>query len=129
MGKLVVGGATLQCSMGLAPSTLIVPPDKTTDAGMMAAANVMDYKPTANIAPFGMCQSPSNPQVAAATVAAAGVPTPQPCIPMTVGPWTPGSSTFQVASQPALNDASTCTCNWGGSITITNPGQSSIDAP
>lgn len=76
-----------------------------------------------NIASFGMCQSPSNPQVAAATSAALGVLTPQPCIPMTAAPWTPGSTTVLIANQPALDNPSTCVCLWGGTITITDPGE------
>ena len=42
------------------------------------------------------CNSPSNPMVAAATTAALGVLTPMPCIPMTIAPWMPGSSTVMM---------------------------------
>jgi uncharacterized Zn-binding protein involved in type VI secretion len=83
----------------------------------------MDSKPNVNIAPFGMCMSPSNPQVAAATAAAMGVLTPQPCLPVTVAPWTPGSPTVMIGGQPALTNSSTCNCMWGGVITISMPGQ------
>lgn len=129
MAKLVVNGASLQCTMGTTPSNLTALPDKTTDAGMMPAANITDYQPNVNIMSFGMCRSPSNPQVAAATAAAAGVLTPQPCVPVVTAPWTPGSSTFQVGSQPALNDSSTCLCSWAGTISIASAGQTSIDVP
>lgn len=129
MAKLVVNGALLQCTMGTTPSSLTALPDKTTDAGMVPAANIMDYQPNVNIMSFGMCQSPSNPQVAAATAAAMGVLTPQPCVPVVVAPWAPGCATFQIGMQPALNDSSTCMCTWAGTISVTSAGQTSIDVP
>ena len=91
------------------------------------AATIQDFKPNVNIMPFGMCQSLANPQVASATSAAMGVLTPQPCVPMTTAPWTPGASKTMINNQPALTDSSTCTCNWAGTISITNPGQQKID--
>jgi hypothetical protein len=82
-----------------------------------------------NIMPFGMCMTPSNPQVAAATTAALGVLTPQPCIPATSTPWTPGALTVDIAQLTALDNISTCSCMWGGVITIANPGQQTKDIP
>jgi hypothetical protein len=125
MGQQVVNGAMMTCSFGAAPSTLAVPPENRTMVGGVPAANVMDFKPNANIPPFGMCTSLTNPQVAAATSAAAGVLTPQPCIPVTTSPWTPGSSTVKIGNMPALNDSSTCMCAWAGTISITYAGQAS----
>lgn len=128
MGNLVCGGAMLQCSFGMAPSTLMVlPANRVTTS--MPIANIMDNKPMVNILPFGMCQSPSNPTVAAATAAALGVLTPMPCVPATAAPWTPGSPTVQVANMPALNNTSKCMCSWGGVIQITQPGQMTIQVP
>jgi hypothetical protein len=127
MPKLVVNGAMMQCSMGVAPGTLSVLPINMTDGDQQHIATIQDYKPMVNIGNFGMCQSMANPQVAAATSAAMGVLTPQPCIPMTTSPWTPGSSTTQIKSQPALTDNSQCMCTWAGQITITQPGQQTMD--
>ena len=129
MPKQVVNGATLKCSMGLAPSTLVVLPVPMLIVGYQPAANIMDNKPLVNILPFGMCQSPSNPTVAAATAAAFGVLTPMPCVPVTAAPWMPGAPTVLIANLPALNDCSKCMCTWGGVIEITNPGQTSTDIP
>ena len=123
MGQLVVNGAMMTCSFGVAPGTLSVLPAGRVQSSNQPAATIMDFKPNVNIAPFGMCMSPSNTQVAAATAAAMGVLTPQPCVPMTVSPWTPGSPTVSIGGQPALTNSSTCNCMWAGVITISMPGQ------
>ena len=119
----VVNGAMLMCSFGVAPSSLTVLPVNRVLSGNQPAANIMDHVPMANIMPFGMCITPSNPQVAAATSAAMGVLTPQPCIPMTMSPWVPGAPTVLLGNMPALDNTCTCMCNWGGVVTVTYPGQ------
>lgn len=128
MGMCVCGGAMLKCAFGVAPSTLMVTPQNKVVTSM-PIANIMDNKPMVNILPFGMCQSMANPQVAAATAAALGVLTPMPCIPNTIAPWTPGSTTVMIGNFPALNNTSTLMCIWGGVIQINNPGQQTIQVP
>jgi len=125
MGQQVCMGAVLKCTFGAAPSSLMVLPTNTvlTD---VPDANIMDNKPMLNILPFGMCQSLSNPMVAAATAAALGVLTPMPCIPMTTAPWTPGSPTVQIGNMPALNNSSKLMCMWGGVIGINVAGQFTV---
>jgi hypothetical protein len=125
MGQQVCMGALLKCTFGAAPSSLMVLPTNTvlTD---VPDANIMDNKPMLNILPFGMCQSLSNPMVAAATAAALGVLTPMPCIPMTTAPWTPGSPTVQIGNMPALNNSSKLMCMWGGVIGINVAGQFTV---
>nr|VFJ66496.1 MAG: protein of unknown function (DUF4280) [Candidatus Kentron sp. DK]VFJ67901.1 MAG: protein of unknown function (DUF4280) [Candidatus Kentron sp. DK] len=123
MGLHVCNGATLQCSFGMAPSTLVVLPINRVLTGNQPAANIMDNKPMVNIMPFGMCASPANPAVASATAAALGVLTPMPCVPMTMVPWVPGSVTVLLANLPALNNSSELLCTWGGMITVAAPGQ------
>ncbi|NOU93626.1 DUF4280 domain-containing protein [Paenibacillus sp. LMG 31456] len=128
MGILVCGGAMIQCTFGAAPGTLnVLPMNRVLTS--MPIANIMDNKPIMNITPFGMCNSPSNPTVAAATAAAFGVLTPMPCVPVTAAPWAPGSPTVLVANMPALNNSSKCMCNWGGVIQVVNPGQATIQVP
>ncbi len=122
MGMQVCMGAMMQCSMGLAPSSL-VPTPKTVMTSNMVAANILDHIPMVNILPFGMCRSPANPMVAAATAAALGVLTPMPCIPATPAPWAPGSPTVLVTGAPALNNSSKLMCMWAGVISINMPGQ------
>ncbi|MEO7369655.1 MAG: DUF4280 domain-containing protein [Ilumatobacteraceae bacterium] len=124
MGVQVVATAQLMCSFGVAPSVLtVIPKGRPVQAGGQMAATIQDFAPNVNVAPFGMCMTPSNPQVAAATSAALGVLTPQPCIPMTTSPWSPGSPTVMIDGAPALTNTCMCNCAWGGVITITNPGQ------
>ncbi|MBR0679618.1 DUF4280 domain-containing protein [Roseomonas eburnea] len=128
MPRHVVEGAQLKCSFGTTPSALGVPP-KNRAWSTTPCATILDHVPTANIRPFGMCMSPSNPQVAAATTAALGVLTPQPCIPCTVTPWTPGVPANTLAGAPILNDTSTLACTWGGVITVMDAGQQTANVP
>ena len=123
MGMHVCMGATLQCSFGAAPSSLVVLPASGVLAGGAPGANIMDNKPIVNILPFGTCNSMSNPMVAAATAAALGAFTPMPCIPVTAAPWAPGSPTVLVGDMPALQDSSKLACNWGGVIQVVAPGE------
>jgi hypothetical protein len=129
MSFQVVNGAQLTCSFGMSPSNLVVLPINRVQGVYQPEATIQDYVPMLNIMPFGMCQSPSNPQVAAATAAAMGVLTPQPCIPATMSPWTPGAPTKQINYQQALDNPSTCTCMWAGMISITNPGEQTVEIP
>ncbi|AFE05656.1 DUF4280 domain-containing protein [Corallococcus sp. CA049B] len=122
MGAQVVMGAMLQCSFGMAPSSLMVLPVNRIMA-TTPAANIMDNKPFLNVLPFGMCQSLANPMVAAATAAAFGVLTPMPCIPATAAPWVPGCPKVLIGNMPALESNSKCMCNWGGVIQVVSPGQ------
>jgi hypothetical protein len=112
----------MMCSFGAAPSTLVVLPTNKVLA-TTPAANIMDHKPIVNIPPFGMCMSPSNPTVAAATAAALGVLTPMPCVPATASPWIVGSPTILIGNMPTLDSNSKLMCNWGGVIQFVTPGQ------
>lgn len=128
MGFCVCGGATLSCPFGMAPSTLMVTPEKKV-LNNLPVATIDNNKPMVNILPFGMCTSMSNPQVSAATAAALGVLTPMPCIPVITAPWTPGSPTVLIGGKPALNQTSKLMCNWGGVIQVVNPGTTNIQVP
>jgi hypothetical protein len=128
MAMQVCMGAAMQCSFGVAPSTLVVPPDKLVLTGT-PAANIMDGKPIVNVPPFGMCNSIANPTVATATAAALGVLTPMPCVPMTPAPWAPGAPTVLIGGMPALDSTSKLMCTWGGVIQIVSPGQGTVEIP
>jgi hypothetical protein len=127
MAMQVVTGAMMTCSFGVAPAVLNATPTGVMVSDM-PAATIMDFVPMENIPTFGMCNTPSNPEVASATAAALGVLTPMPCVPVTTTPWTPGAVSVTINGQPALTNECTCTCMWGGMITITDPGQFAVQA-
>ena len=129
MPMQVCNGAMMMCSFGMAPSTLVVLPINRTLTNQQPDANIMDHIPFVNILPFGMCITPTNPMVAAATAAALGVLTPMPCIPATTTPWAPGELTNLLGNQPALDNISILMCQWGGVITVVVPGEFTVMVP
>ncbi|MDR1609334.1 MAG: DUF4280 domain-containing protein [Holosporales bacterium] len=112
-----------QCSFGMTPCPLVVPPKVPMLICGLPVATIMDFVPLLNIASFGMCSSPSNPTVAAATAAALGVLTPMPCIPATTAPWISSNPKIMSPMGPCLEASDTCMCMWSGKISISNPGQ------
>lgn len=114
MAIAVVQGATLQCTCGSTPSKLTVTSQQQAKIDEKLAATIMDHAPVANIAPFGNCK--------VLTAAASGTPTP--CVPVTPGPWTPGSATrVTIGKFPALLNTDTLACVVPGVISIVDPGQ------
>lgn len=127
MGVVVVSGAQLMCPFGTAPGTLNVSSQVTALGCSKPVATIMDIAPGSNITPFGMCCSLANPQVAAATAAALGVLTPQPCAMMPVGPWRATKPTVLIGGKPVLTQDSMLTCGMGmGQISVISPGQMKI---
>jgi Domain of unknown function (DUF4280) len=121
----VCNGAITMCTFGVAPATFNVLPIHRMITSDQPAANINDFAPMVNVMPHGMCITPSNPEVAAATAAAMGVLTPVPCMPVTTAPWTPGAVAPPVMLDGAfvLDDISILMCAWGGVITFTFPGE------
>jgi hypothetical protein len=129
MPQQVCMGAMMQCTFGLAPSSLVVLPTNRVLTDEVPDANIMDHIPMVNIMPFGMCNSIANPEVAAATAAALGVLTPMPCIPATPAPWVPGAPTVLLGNFPTLDNVSQLMCIWGGVITFTDAGEETVMVP
>ncbi|BCJ37219.1 hypothetical protein Athai_47220 [Actinocatenispora thailandica] len=123
---LIAAGATLVCSMGSAPGTLLVPPGTQVLIGGAAAAAVTDTATMANVPSFGMCRSLGNPEVASATSSAQGVLTPQPCVPTVLARWLPGAATVFVGGNPAVDQTCTCACTYGGMVSVSRPGQETV---
>jgi hypothetical protein len=122
-------GAMMQCSFGVAPSSLVVLPTNRVMTNMVPDANIMDHIPMVNIMPFGMCTSVANPTVAAATAAALGVLTPMPCIPATPAPWVAGAPTVLLGNFPSLDNVSQLMCMWAGVITFVDAGEVTVQIP
>jgi len=125
MAIAVCTGATLMCSFGVAPSSLVVLPLKRVIT-KTPSANSSDVIPVMNVPPFGACMSVANPTVAAATAAALGVLTPMPCVPVTTAPWVPGSVKVMNGEMPAVDSNCKLMCAWGGVIQVLNPGQIAV---
>ncbi len=119
----------MQCSFGMAPSSLVVLPTNRVVTNQVPDANIMDHVPMVNIMPFGMCQSILNPTVASATAAAMGVLTPMRCIPNTPAPWVPGAPTVLLGNFPSLDNTCVLNCLWGGVIQFTNAGETTVQIP
>lgn len=126
MSSFVVSNALLKCSFGAAPTPLTALPKGpfVKGQGQQLAATINDHIPMANIKPFGVCNSPSNPAGMGKPV----VPTPCPCVPVITTPWMPPATKTKVNGQPALLKSATCMCVWGGQISINMPGELIINA-
>ncbi len=122
-------GAHMECTFGMAPSSLIVLPKNCVTTNEMPDANIMDHIPIVNIPPFGACQSLANPTVASATTAALGVLTPMPCVPVTPAPWATGAPTVLLANFPTLDNISKLACTWGGVISFVDAGETTVEVP
>jgi hypothetical protein len=117
MGNVVCTGASLQCSFGTTPSVFAA---SGVDVSATSPAGVVSDVGEENVPPFGLCVSLANPAVAAAS--SAGPLVPQPCVPV-LSPWTPGSAQVTIGGVSALDDASQCSCAWGGVVTVGSAGQ------
>lgn len=127
MGNPAVMTAVCQCTFGVAPCPLTVTSQTTVMTQNFLMATIMDMPKLPMT--FGMCTSPANPTVAAATAAALGVLTPMPCIPACAAPWAPGSPTVIVGGKPALNNSSKCICSYGGVISINMTPAMTVQIP
>lgn len=126
MSDIVVEGAQCECAFGQTKCPLMVTSNMQNKVKGKKVATVMDYAPGANLASFGTCKSPANP--AYVTSQSVGGP-PPPCVPVTVAPWSPGSSKTTLKKIPALVNKSCLSCALAAapqSITITKPNQTDM---
>lgn len=113
----------MRCSMGTSQAKLTVLPSRTVFLTGQPMANISDHLTMVNLAPFGRCRSLGFPATASATAAAHGKLTPMPCMHNTPFPWMEGKNDYIIKGNPALLKSSTCSCMWGGTISITDDGQ------
>lgn len=128
MAQAVVSTANAKCTFGTTPCVINGTSNLTVTAEGKPLCVISDAAPMANITSCGMCTSLANPAVAAATAAAMGVLTPQPCVPAVTGSWIPNNTKVLIGGQPALTLGASCVCSYGGKIGIVNPGQVKVSA-
>ena len=120
---LVAEGASLECSCGNDRARLQLRP-RPHHVDQKVIAHVEDHKALRDIPSFGMCNSMTNPDVAAKT-AAAGTLTKAPCIPPKFTIWQPGAKwimqVFEGRRINALTSDSKCTCSYAGIVKIVKP--------
>lgn len=116
----------VKCPFGSAPVPFSALPAPRVVINGRPAGVMTDMTSIVNIPPFGMCQNPANPTVAAATAAALGVLTPMPCIPVPAGTWLNTSPKVMIGGRPAMTDGSTLMCAWGGQISVQFSGQTTV---
>lgn len=127
MGVLAVTGAKCMCSFGSSTCPLAVTSQLTSMAEGKPIATIRDMQPGTNLVTFGMCSSLANPAVAAATAAALGVLTPQPCTMVPAGTWIPAQPKVMVSGIPCLTNEATLMCGLGaGTVRIVDPGQTKV---
>jgi hypothetical protein len=106
--EYVVEGATLECSLGVTSSKLLVAPPHGIELRGKNRANIGDGKPFINIAPFSACKITSPPK---------------PCTPA-CAMWTGGKADTLLQGLPALLNTDKIICTAGGGlIRITDSGQ------
>ncbi len=115
-GFALATGTMLKCEMGLIPSPLNILPSNRVFASMMPVATMVNNTPVMNIATFGMCKSPANPQVVAIIASSLGSVTQAPCIPLTMTPWISQTMSSLSGSVPILTESDKIMCVWGGMI-------------
>ena len=128
MSELVAAGGTAVCSMGTAPAPVKVTSQSKVLAEGKPAATITDSQGGANIGPFGLCTSMANPAVSAATAAAMGVLTPQPCTPVPAGTWIATKPKVIIGGKPCLTGDCKMMCAYAGSVSVTFPGQVKVTA-
>ncbi|MDL2266640.1 DUF4280 domain-containing protein [Desulfovibrio sp. OttesenSCG-928-G15] len=109
----ITEGCICRCSFGSCATALRVSPRKTPERRNTPCVN--DHIPMVNIQPFGMCNSPQNPQVRAA-----GQNRPMPCLPKPLACWSSGDANTLLDGTPALTARSTLQCAYGGVISVEN---------
>lgn len=105
-------GAQIKCSKGTAPGILKVLPNKKISLNGQPIATKTCNKPMINIIPFGTCQRENSP----------------PCTPNILGMWNNLVKFFIAGGEEVPCEKSKCNCNFGGTISIVNAGQSFFGA-
>jgi len=127
MATVLVTGGTLKCPFGDAISKFTATNAPTMKISGQMIGTINDAAGGMNIASFGMCKSLANPAVQAATAAAMGVLTPQPCMPNTSRWIAIGIVTMN--GKQVLSNECCIACAYGGTVSVVDPGQHLVSLP
>ena len=120
-GPYCTENAILCCPFGLLLSRLTIANERHVILSNNRMANISDFKPMADVMPFGICCSPTNPAV----ISSMGCPAP--CTPVISTPWTNLEPVnVLVQGMPAITNSSTLQCLNSipfFSISVTHNGQ------
>ena len=104
-GPYCTENAILCCPFGLLLSRLTIANERHVILSNNRMANISDFKPMADVMPFGICCSPTNPAV----ISSMGCPAP--CTPVISTPWTNLEPVnVLVQGMPAITNSSTLQC-------------------
>ena len=123
-----MSGATIACPFATGTSTIVSGSKTNVTTGGGIVLTMTDCQVGTNIVPFPACTNMSNPAVAAATSAALGVLTPSTCAPVIAGTWTSEKTNVNIGGSCVLTQSCQLQCGYGGTITITSPGQTKLNS-
>ncbi len=129
MPMQVCMGASMMCTFGMAPSSLVVLPTNKVFTDMVPDANIMDHIPMTNIMPFGMCMSPSNPRSPPRLPRRWACSLPCPAFRQRPRRGLRARRTVLLGNMPTLDNVSELMCMWGGVITFVTPGEMTVMVP
>jgi len=121
---IVCSGDEYHCSYGTLLCPIQVFSNRKVSIDGRLAATEGDNQ-IQNLRGFGMCSSLKNPQVAAATVMAEGVLTPQPCSPVLAGGWTCLTNT-KISGKRTITSQSEIWSAFSGRITNVTTRQEKV---
>lgn len=128
MSFCICSGAILECQFGSMPAAFNALPLSKVVIGGQPIGVLSDMVPLANIPPFGMCNSVTNPAVISATAAAMGTPTPAPCMPVPAGSWQDVPENVLAGGKSVVTNGSYLMCAWAGKISVKFAGQIGVQA-
>lgn len=129
MPQQTAGTAVIMCTFSMGTPSVFNATPRPVLTQQLINGVITDVAPGMNITPFPICNTPSNPAVAAATAAALGVLTPAPCTYVPAGTWFPGATNIITTGIPALDNNCKLMCAWGGMISINFPAQVTHQIP
>ncbi|WP_342261927.1 PAAR-like protein [Alphaproteobacteria bacterium endosymbiont of Tiliacea citrago] len=117
MAFFVTANFISRCTMGIAPTPIAVLPNMCTGLNL-DSVRITDCMPIINIKPYGMCNNPLNPAVAAIIASSFGAVRQFACISPLPTPWVPPNPRVLSRNLPSITSDAKKMCYPGGVISI-----------